>query len=101
MPIYRLSTPGQILGHLSTLYRDTRNTQQNLYPASFAKATEAKRRQKVRHPPAGGTQPPHIAGPLVARDRTNEGTNTLKIESIKHSANETDNYHFNLLNKYF
>jgi hypothetical protein len=55
----------------------------------------------VRHPPAGGTQPPHIAGPLVARDRTNEGTNTLKIESIKHSANETDNYHFNLLNKYF
>ena len=25
---------------------DTRNTQQNLYPASFAKATEAKRRQK-------------------------------------------------------
>ena len=53
------------LFHLSYLYRDTRDTHKNLYQASFAKASEAKRRQKARHPPAGGTQPPFIAGPLA------------------------------------
>jgi hypothetical protein len=36
--------------------------------ASFGKIRVGfggRRRQKVRHPPAGGTQPPHIAGPLA------------------------------------
>ena len=34
---------------LTALYCDTRKGHKTLYPASFAKATEAERRQKMRH----------------------------------------------------
>jgi hypothetical protein len=38
------------------------------------------RRQKVRHPPAGGTQPPHIAGPLASIKKND---NNLKLRQYE------------------
>jgi len=64
------------------LYRDTRDAHKNLYPASFAKATEAERRQKVRPRfrfAAAGQAPPPCT-PAAPYARAGRGVTALWLK---------------------
>ena len=80
MPIYKPSAPRQILGHLSTVYRDTRIPQLNPTWTAKTRAISSWHRDSfaAKEPRSARclrrvTQPPFIAGPLVQMDLTKIG----------------------------